>query len=112
MKYGLKNEYGISLFSFPSLERKVMEERLFSHEIKLEYVYLNEHDWFYYDEENDEEDYSITKEYIKFVYEFLDMLDGEYSDKAIMHFFNENYNPPYKHLIGAKLYYNYENKDE
>lgn len=103
MSYTLKNKFGNSNFIFDSLDRDVFEEKLFSYEIKLEYVYLNEHDWYYYDEETDKEDYTMTKEYINFVHEFLGMLDGSYSDKTIIHFFNENYNPPYKHLRDSKL---------
>tara|TARA_R110000782_G_scaffold150318_1_gene243031 strand:- start:481 stop:807 length:327 start_codon:yes stop_codon:yes gene_type:complete len=107
MSYTLKDKFGNSNFVFKSLTREVFEDILFSYEIKLEYVYMNEHDCYYFDEETGEEDYTMTKEYVNFVHKFLDMLDDdEYSDKAIIHFFNENYNPPYDHMSDYKLCWN------
>ena len=69
--YTLQNNIGFTNFIFEDLTRKTFEEKLFSFEIRLEYVELSENDWFYYDEEDDEECYEITKEYYNFVQDFF-----------------------------------------
>jgi hypothetical protein len=107
--YTLQNNLGFTNFIFEDLTRKTFEEKFFSFEIRLEYVELSENDWFYYDEEDDEECYEITKEYYNFVQDFLNILDSDSSDEDKIEFFNNGYNPPYKHLQGYKLV-KYNNK--
>lgn len=101
--YTLQNNLGFTNFIFEDLTRETFEEKLFSFEVRLEYVELSENDWHYYDEEDDEECYEITKEYYNFVQDFLNILDSDYSDEDKIKFFNNGYNPPYKELQGYKL---------
>jgi hypothetical protein len=103
MYYTLQNKLGFQNLVFEDLTRKTFEEKLFSFEIRLEYVELSENDWHYYDAEEDEECYEITKEYYNFVQEFLNVLEGSQTDEEKIDFFNRGYNPPYKHLQDCKL---------
>ena len=103
MGFELQDRFGNTTLVFPNLNRKTFETRLFSFEIGLEFIYNNEHDFYYYDEKTDEPAYEIKKEYMNFVSDFLNMLDGDFTDDEKINYFNDNFNSPYKNMKDSKL---------
>jgi hypothetical protein len=102
-EYQLIDKNGSKVLVLENLTRKTFEERMFSSEINYEYYELSEHDYGFYDKTTDEEVYGVTIEYINFINDFLNILDGEYSDEEKMIYFNNKYCPPYRNMQGCKI---------
>lgn len=103
MRFELQDRFGNTLLVLEDLSRKAFEKRLFSYEIGLEFIYNNEYDFYYYDEETDEPAYEIKEEYMNFVNDFLNMLDGDFTDDEKINYFNDKFNSPYKNMKDSKL---------
>lgn len=99
------NTVQLLFFELEFTKKEFIDRFDFDYYLKLEFVDNGEYDQFYVDEDGEDiyGDIKIISQHIKFIREILSMFDNDCSEVEIVEFFNENFNPPHKNLVGTKL---------